>query len=146
MRLESLRVIHFLKAEGSLHPFGRPELGASFYLNSCQRMIWVDFGDEEISEAGFETFFGCDAYGFLLKVAVAWKAKLRARPIFLARLKILGKSSPRPIHCFLRFFKNFSKTQKRFALTTCKILADLLTEALSVNFCVKKARLKARHS
>jgi hypothetical protein len=87
MRLESLRVIHFLKAEGSLHPFGRPELGASFYLNSCQRMIWVDFGDEEISEAGFETFFGCDAYGFLLKVACGLESQVAGETDIFGQIK-----------------------------------------------------------
>jgi glutamyl-tRNA reductase len=90
MRLESLRVIHFSKAEGSL----RPDLGSfasslehSFYLNSCQRMLWVDFISGEMTEPGFETFFGVDAYSFLLKVATGLESQVAGETDIFGQIK-----------------------------------------------------------
>jgi hypothetical protein len=94
MRLESLRVIHFSKAEGAL----RPELGSlansladSFYLNSCQRMLWVDFGAKVVEEPGFETFFGADAYSFLLKVAAGLESQVAGETDIFGQIKEVWK-------------------------------------------------------
>ncbi|CAK9249824.1 unnamed protein product [Sphagnum jensenii] len=90
MGLESLRVIHFSKAEGSLRPdFGSiPEfLEHSFYLNSCQRMLWVDFNSEKLEDPGFQTFFGGDAYGFLLKVAAGLESQVAGETDIFGQIK-----------------------------------------------------------
>jgi hypothetical protein len=99
MRLEPLRIVHFAKAEGSL----RPDLGTfadsvkqSFYLNSCQRMLWIDFGDEVIEESGFETFFGADAYSFLLRVATGLESQVAGETDIFGQIKDSWKKFKNP--------------------------------------------------
>jgi hypothetical protein len=103
MRLESLRIVHFLKDEGALRSFGRPDLGSfadsvkhSFYLNSCQRMLWIDFGNEMMEESGFETFFGVDAYGFLLKVATGLESQVAGETDIFGQIKDAWKKFKNP--------------------------------------------------
>jgi hypothetical protein len=99
MRLEALRIVHFAKAEGSL----RPDLGSfaesvkhSFYLNSCQRMLWIDFGGEVVDGPGFETFFGADAYGFLLKVATGLESQVAGETDIFGQIKDAWKKFEKP--------------------------------------------------
>jgi hypothetical protein len=92
MRLGTLRLIHFAKSEGALKPAPHltADLNGAFYLDSCQRMIWVDFGQSEISaprSEGFETFFGEEAYGFLVRVACGLESQVIGETDIFGQLK-----------------------------------------------------------
>lgn len=87
MGLESLRVIHQLKQSGNAA--GIAATGDSvFFLDSCQRRLWVDFSSAALPESSErEVFYGVDAYAFLLSVASGLESQVIGETDIFGQLK-----------------------------------------------------------
>lgn len=88
MRLESLTVAHLAKLAASklaqsAVPTLQSELKDGFYMESCQRRIWVldqersaEAIDRTLDDGVCQVFHGQDAYRFLLQVATGLKSEV----------------------------------------------------------------------
>lgn len=100
MDLGLLQVIHRHKATAlaagmaSPGPLPSPAPSDSFFLDSCQRQIWITWSRTPtlIHGAGIETFSGEDAYRFLLRVATGLESQVRGETEIFGQLKLAWKS------------------------------------------------------
>jgi hypothetical protein len=97
MSLENLCVIHRHKGPGSLLPSQNgpkaDSLSGAFYLDTCQRVLWVCTQDdfEEVQEtidwSAYEIFSGVKAYSFLLRVATGLESQVVGETDVFGQLK-----------------------------------------------------------
>jgi hypothetical protein len=97
MSLNSLCVIHRHKAAGplapSLHSPDAVSLSGAFYLDTCQRTLWVTTRDEFESAraladwSAYEIFTGVAAYSFLLRVATGLESQVVGETDVFGQLK-----------------------------------------------------------
>lgn len=107
MSLNSLCVIHRHKDTGSLASMpnsskadpGAETLSGAFYLDTCQRVLWVT--TREIFEktsattnwSGYEIFSGIAAYSFLLRVATGLESQVVGETDVFGQLKEAWRKS-----------------------------------------------------
>jgi glutamyl-tRNA reductase len=94
MRLQGLRLVHLPKLAKSAKTADLPE---SFCLDSCQRTLWVDFESKRCEIAGSETYFGADAYQFLLRVASGLESQVVGETDIFGQLKEAWKNAKVPV-------------------------------------------------
>jgi hypothetical protein len=100
MSLNSLCVIHRHKAHklnaplvSSLHSPDAVSLSGAFYLDTCQRTLWVAMKEEfeqvrgSIDWSGYEVFTGVAAYSFLLRVATGLESQVVGETDVFGQLK-----------------------------------------------------------
>jgi hypothetical protein len=97
MSLKSLCVIHRHKARGPLAPSpNSPDafsLSGAFYLDTCQRTLWVSMKEEferafeTIDFSGYEVLTGVAAYSFLLRVATGLESQVLGETDVFGQLK-----------------------------------------------------------
>jgi hypothetical protein len=101
MQLDSLRVIHGLKKSA-----GSPDLEHSavnpsrvFFLDSCQRRLWVGASDalesdSTLQKSALQNFKGVHAYLFLLRVATGLESEVKGETDIFGQLKEAWKANP----------------------------------------------------
>lgn len=97
MSLKYLCVVHYHKSAGPLairpNGPGAATLAGAFYLDTCQRVLWVTTQDEfeqarETTDwTGYEVFTGVAAYSFLLRVATGLESQVVGETDVFGQLK-----------------------------------------------------------
>lgn len=106
MKIENLRVAQVLKIGAQLgQPPVQPSGCGVFFLDSCQRYLWVFSESPEFPESygaplqsffedvpGLELFKGVDAYRFLLRVATGLESQILGETDIFGQLKAAWKN------------------------------------------------------
>ncbi|MGK5088769.1 hypothetical protein WDW86_14525, partial [Bdellovibrionota bacterium FG-2] len=99
MRIESLQVFHLRKTSEirRMNLVGAYLLPGAFFLDSCQRMLWVassDFAWSRVElESHLEIFQGEKAFQFLLRIATGLESQIIGETDFFGQLKQAWKES-----------------------------------------------------
>ncbi|MDR3605859.1 MAG: hypothetical protein P4M08_00595 [Oligoflexia bacterium] len=105
MGLESLRVAQVQKNAQSSQSLASTDLAIAsepgiFFLNSCQRLLWVYFEDRQpdfkngSSLGNLQIFKGVDAYRFLLRVASGLESQILGETDIFGQMKAALKNTP----------------------------------------------------
>ncbi len=99
MRIESLQVFHLRKTSDirRMNLVGADLLPGAFFLDSCQRMLWVasnDFAWNRVDlEPYLEIFSGEKAFQFLLRIATGLESQIIGETDIFGQLKQAWKES-----------------------------------------------------
>ena len=128
MQLDRLGVLHQSK-EGQSSGLAAPQFPGGFYLDTCQRRIWI-FQDEikhyapymEGVRPGFDFFHGVNAYLFLLQVATGLQSRVQGETDIFGQIKDAWKKleEDRPLQAkklewvFQRLFEDTKEIRAQF--------------------------------